>query len=138
MRSLLMVMWIWVMVSCGGSGGDSAAVPGTTPAAALPANQLVFNSNRSGNHEIFTMQTDGSGARQLTKDARYDNWWPRISPDRTKVLFYRAPAGKSESYADASLWVVGVDGSGLTLLRDKGESGWTQQGHAEWSPDTAR
>jgi hypothetical protein len=60
------------------------------------------------NHEIFVMKTDGTEATRLTTDAAYENWWPRISPDRTKVLFYRAPAGNPENYGEASLVAVNV------------------------------
>src|ERR1043165_1908684 len=118
----------------------AATLPDTAPTApTLAADQLVFDSTRgSGNHESFAMRTDGSGASRLTNDAAYENWWPRVSPDRTRVLFYRAPAGKPEDYAQASLWVMNADGSGATQLRAKGQDGWTLQGHGEWSPDGTR
>jgi Tol biopolymer transport system component len=132
-RLALAASAICAMTSCGSSARDTPA-----PQTVLGSDQLVFDSDRSGNHEIFVMKTDGSGARQLTSDTRYENWWPRISPDRKKVLFYRAPKGKSESYADAGLWVVNADGSAPTELRAKGADGWTLQGHAEWSPDGGR
>ena len=116
-----------------------AAVPvpdAAPPRATLAADQLVFDSTRAGtNHEIFAMKTDGSSAIRLTTDAAYENWWPRISPDRTKLLFYRSPAGNPENYAEASLWVMNADGTGVTQLRAKGRDGWTMQGHGEWSPD---
>jgi Tol biopolymer transport system component len=120
------------------SGADATTdVPDTnTPTPALAANQLVFDSTRSSsNHEIFVMKTDGTSAIRLTTDPAYENWWPRISPDRTKVLFYRSPAGNPENYEEASLWVMNADGTGVTLLRAKGQDGWGMQGHGEWSPD---
>lgn len=113
----------------GQSDGDKPAVP------ILAADQLVFDSDRAGNHEIFVMKTDGSGATRLTSDAAYENWWPRISPDRTKILFYRSPKGDPENYIQASLWVMNADGTGVERLRAKGEDGWAAQGHGEWSPD---
>lgn len=117
----------------GGSGSGSS-----TPPATVSVNQLVFDSDRTSNHEIFLMNTDGSAVIQLTNDATYENWWPRISPDRRKILFYRSPAGSPENYSEASLWVMNADGTGVTRLRAKGDDGWTMQGHAEWSPDGAR
>jgi Tol biopolymer transport system component len=122
-----------LLAGCSGAGNPAAA-----PVAALGGDQVVFDSDRSGNHEICVMNADGSHARQLTSDSAYENWWPRISPDRKTVLFYRAPAGKSENYAEASLWRMNADGSGLTELRPKGTDGWAMQGHAEWSPDGSR
>ena len=29
----------------------------------------------------------------LTADASFDSWWPKVSPDRSRVLFYRTPKG---------------------------------------------
>jgi len=104
----------------------------------LAANDLLFDSDRSGNHEIFVMKTHGSGARQLTDDDAYENWWPRASPDRTRILFYRSPAGDPENYDQASLWVMDADGTDVRRLRAKGDDGWASQGHGEWSPDGSR
>lgn len=109
------------------------------PKPTLAADQLVFDSTRSSsNHEIFVMKTDGSNATRLTIDPAYENWWPRISPDRTRILFYRSPAGMPENYGQASLWVMNADGTGVTQLRARGQDGWTMQGHGEWSPDGTR
>jgi Tol biopolymer transport system component len=130
----LFVLLTWLS-SCGGT--NTAPVP-MVVAPSLSINQLVFNSNRSGNHEIFVMKTDGSSVTQLTQDKQYDSWWPKISPDRQKILFYRAPQGKSENYAEAALWIMNADGGMPTVLRAKNADNWTQQGHAEWSPDGAR
>jgi Tol biopolymer transport system component len=121
------------LAGCGGGGSDSETPPpGITP---LGTNILVFDSDRTGNHEIYLMRNDGGATAQVTSDTSYENWWPRISPDRRKLLFYRAPRGNSERYDLASLWVVNVDGSGLTRLRAAGTDGWALQGHGEWSPD---
>ncbi len=146
MRSLavaFLTLSLSSLPSCGGSAADAvsgAKTPqgSTVPFAPLGIDQLVFNSNRSGNHEIFVMKTDGSAVMQLTQDRQYDSWWPKISPDRKKILFYRAPQGKSENYAEASLWIMNADGGMPTVLRTKNADNWTQQGHAEWSPDGSR
>src|SRR5205085_1845997 len=85
------------------------------------------------------MNLDGSGLRQLTSDRRYQSQWPRISPDRRAILFYRGPTGKRGADArDVSLWLVAVDGSGLREARPVGTDGWEAQGHGEWSPDGTR
>lgn len=133
MRALIPLMMAAVLTACGGGGDDS----GTPPPAVQPlgADKLVFDSDRIGNHEIFMMRNDGATTVQLTSDASYENWWPRLSPDRRKLLFYRSPRGKPERYDLASLWIINVDGSGLTQLRAQGADGWALQGHGEWSPD---
>jgi TolB protein len=130
----IIAMLIAFVAGCGGSS-DTPPEPDTLPP--LGADMLVFDSSRSGNHEIFVMRNDGSGARQLTQDASYENWWPRLSPDRRKLLFYRAPRGLPERYDLASLWTIQVDGTALTQLRAAGADGWPLQGHGEWSPNGA-
>lgn len=135
MQALTLFFLLMLMASCGGGSNTVEPPPVST---ALAQDALVFNSNRAGNQEIYVMKTDGSGAQRITRDAAFDNWWPRISPDRRKILFYRAPKGDSENYAKASLWAMNADGSMLTQLRPQGSDGWTQQGHAEWSPDGSK
>jgi TolB protein len=96
----------------------------------------VFDSNRTGNYEIWTMGPTGSGARQLTDDSHYDSWWARLSPDRRTILFYRTPKGTHDrDYSKTSLWAMTADGGAPVELRPAGLDGWVLQGHAEWSPD---
>ena len=136
MRTLIAVLLIAMLASCGGtSDATSPPPPGVGSISPLARNQLVFDSDRGGNHEIYAMRTDGTAVVQLTNDGNFENWWPRISPDRKKVLFYRSPRGDPENYSKASLWLVNADGSGVTQLRAQGEDGWRMQGHGEWSPD---
>src|SRR5437868_155735 len=101
-----------------GEPDAAVGIPDAVPRPAIAADQLVFDSTRSSsNHEIFVMNRDGSSAARLTNDPAYENWWPRISPDRTRVLFYRSPAGDPEDYSAASLWLMNADGTGVTQLR---------------------
>ncbi len=127
------------------AGADATAdsgVPGACPTTRksvtpLPANTLLFDSNRTGNYEIFRMQTDGTQVTQLTKDARYTCWWPKVSPDRTAILFTCAPNGP-EDYTKAGLWLMNADGTERCEIRAPAEDGWTLTGHEEWAPDGKR
>lgn len=117
-------------------GSTAPPVPSVPTGAPLAADALLFDSDRSGNFEVYAMRTDGTDVRQLTRDPAFDSWWPRLSPDRTNVLFYRTPKGIHDTdFTQTSLWWMRADGSGLRELRPKGTDGWDQQGHAEWSPD---
>jgi Tol biopolymer transport system component len=132
---------IAALVGCGGTSEPSPSGPqcsgfssGAVPT--LATNQLLFDSDRSDSrHEIYVMRTDGTCVSRLTTNAAYENWWPRASPDRTKILFYRSPAGDPENYFNASLWVMNADGTGQTQLIADGGNGWAGHGHGEWSPD---
>jgi TolB protein len=104
---------------------------------------MVFGSDRDGNSEILAMAYSPAPQpgtlRQLTNDRAYDSWWPRISPDRTRILFYRTPAGSApQDYSATSLWMMNADGANPRLIRAAGADGWALQGHAEWSPDGRR
>lgn len=118
-----------------GPGGDSGvALPESR--GAVPDDRILFSSDRTGTFELFSMGLDGEDVVQLTDDDRYDTWWPRMSPDRRRVLFHRSPAGVHDTdFTKVSLWAMAADGSELTELRPIGADGWDQQGHAEWSPD---
>lgn len=144
MRALFTIALVSVLAACGGKSDDLPTTPqcsgfssGTVPT--LGTNQLLFDSDRADSrHEIYVMKTDGTCVTRLTNNAAYENWWPRASPDRTRILFYRSPAGDPENYFAASLWVMNADGSGVTQLRADGEDGWLGQGHGEWSPDGSK
>jgi len=53
---------------------------------------IVWSSSRLGNHDLFVMNTDGSNVRQITRADTVD-WFPRFSPDGSKVLFTRSKKG---------------------------------------------
>ncbi len=131
-----------VVTGCLAACGVERPSESWRPPLALPRSEplreerLVFNSDRSGNFELFAMGTDGSDARQLTSDSRYDSWGARLSPDRRTIVFSRAPAGVHDrDPTKTSLWAVGSDGSGGVELRPKGLDGWGLLGHPEWAPD---
>jgi Tol biopolymer transport system component len=95
---------------------------------------IVWSSSRMGNHDLFTMKTDGSDVKQITQGDTVD-WFPRFSADGQTILFSRSRKGwVSERDANSSdkwdIYTVKVDGSQLTKLVEHGS--W-----ASWlSPDT--
>src|SRR5438874_12729895 len=58
--------------------------------------------------EIYVMNADGSGQTDLTNDSSADDYDPSWSPDGTQIAFVRA------SGSDSDLYVINVDGTGLT------------------------
>jgi len=114
-----------VLAGCSAiSGAPPKGADDAPPADALAAMKevgrkagglIVWSSSRTENHDLYTMKTDGSDVRQITKGDQVD-WFPRFSPDGTKILFCRSKSGwVSERDANSSdkwdLYTVGVDGS---------------------------
>jgi Tol biopolymer transport system component len=54
--------------------------------------QIVWSSSRDGNHDLFVMNTDGSGVKRITEGDAVD-WFPRYSPDGSSILFVRSKKG---------------------------------------------
>jgi Tol biopolymer transport system component len=137
--------------ACGGGSGDAGGSPdsGATGdasadapdgAAAASADRFLFCSARSGNFEIYRHE-DGEVTR-LTEDASQDAWWPRISPDHQRVVFYRSAVadrpetgGWDNNYEHATLWIMDADGGEARELLTLEDQGWSAQGVANWSPD---
>jgi len=74
--------------------------------------------------EIYIMNADGSGPRNLTNDHTIDDYGPSWSPDGTKIIYYAYRDGRWD------LYLMGVDGTGRVNLTKSAE---TEQGPA-WRP----
>jgi hypothetical protein len=76
---------------------------------------IVWSSSRVGNHDLFTMNTDGSDVKAITHSDQVD-WFPRFSPSGARILFCRSKHGwVSERDANASdkwdIYSINPDGS---------------------------
>jgi TolB protein len=89
--------------------------------------RLVYQSNRTGNSEIYIMNADGTGAVRLTDHPAVDEN-PAWSPDGTRIAFRSYRDGNAEIYSMA------IDGSDLrNLTRHPADDI-----HPYWSPDGSR
>lgn len=128
---------------------------GAHPAWSPDGRKIAFMSNRDGKDDIFVVNADGSGLRNLTRSrGNYYKrfWWfssdaPMWSPDGRKIVFrsdrlYHTPAGTREGGPDDlnaelrrrrydEIYVVGADGSGVRRLTRNSRS----DGAPLWSPD---
>lgn len=87
--------------------------------------KIVFHSTRiSGVDQVFLMNADGSGVRQLTFTTEA-NRTPVFSPDGSKIAF------QSERDGNREIYVMDADGTSQTRLT--GEE--TEDSHPKWSAD---
>jgi ABC-type sugar transport system substrate-binding protein len=104
-----------------------------TPTAAptqvpvIPCN-IVFESDRDGNLEIYSMGPDGSNPQNLSNNPEVD-FRPVWSPDGTKIAFTSrrvTPKG-----GDQHIFVMNADGTGLTQISFDFYADWP-----DWSNDS--
>jgi Tol biopolymer transport system component len=107
-----------------------ALVGGTAREAdAAFADKIIFASNRTvgkgvdnptGDREIFRMNSNGTGAKQLTFNAEHDVE-PALSPDGTKIAYMSRGDQTSNPEGDWEIYIMNaLDGSNNRNLTDNG------------------
>jgi Tol biopolymer transport system component len=86
--------------------------------------KIAFYSNRDGNYEIYTMDSDGSNQTRLTFNDAADTW-PAWSPNGQQIAFVSNRDGNYEIY------VMDVDGTNQRRLTNDPASDTLPY----WSPD---
>ena len=89
--------------------------------------QLLYETWRGDNWEIFLMDADGSNRVNLTQTPDVDELYPHASPDGTKICFV-ADEGKGDAKV-RSVYYMNLDGTGRTLVaRGARDACWGAQG----------
>lgn len=78
-----------------------------------PNGQLVYSSKAGGNVDLWTMQSDGRGQRQLTVNPAIDGM-PAVTPDGRYIVFVSNRTGPYE------LWRMNMDGGDQIQLTKSG------------------
>jgi Tol biopolymer transport system component len=89
-------------------------------------NKILFTSSRSGKDQLYMMNPDGTGIRQITS-GNYWNSSGRWSPDATRIV---CNTEENTTTAGASMVVMNLDGSNKNIL------GYGSQ--MCWSPDNKK
>jgi serine/threonine protein kinase len=108
-------------------------LPSFTPTATAlggGAGQLAFASNRTGTSQIWVINSDGTGLRQVT-DTQQGACQPDWSPDGEQIVFISPCDVIQEIYRESSMFIIQSDGSGLTPLPSVGGGDY----NPAWSPD---
>ena len=91
--------------------------------------QLVYETNRDGNWELYLCNADGSNPKNLTLTPEVDELYPKPSPDGTKICFV-ADTGKGDAKI-RNVYYMNIDGTGRTKIADNGREPC-------WCPDQTR
>jgi TolB protein len=111
-------------------GSITPSPPGPAPSSAPPSSSpafvqhIAFQSDRSGNDDIWIMDADGTNLRDLTNDPAGDTM-PGWSPDGARIAFSSDRSGAGD------IFVMDADGSNIVDLSDS-ENPETAP---TWSPD---
>jgi Tol biopolymer transport system component len=96
------------------------------PVYSPDGSQILFDTTRDGNTEIYVMDADGSDERRLTHDDGED-WGASWSPDGS-ISFNSDRSGEME------IWVMAADGHGARRLTNDELADTAPS----WSPDGSR
>ena len=92
------------------------------PAWSPDASQIAFSSRRSGTFDLYAMDADGTGTRQLTSGKQKDSH-PTWSDDGTRLAFER----------DGDIYVMSAQGAGVRQISDA----TAEEVEPAWSPNGA-
>ena len=83
------------------------------PVYAPDGETILFSSNRSGNLDLWTVNTRSGAVRQLTDDEARD-WDPAYVGDGSKIVWSSDRGGNLE------IWIANADGSGARQVSQDG------------------
>jgi TolB protein len=87
------------------------------PAWSPAREQIAYISTETGNDEIWVVNRDGTGLRQLTNEPNWDKS-PSWSPDGARIIFWSNRTGR------AQLWITNADGSDQYILNPSPYNDW--------------
>ncbi|MBT8326349.1 MAG: PD40 domain-containing protein [Bacteroidia bacterium] len=97
--------------------------------------EFYFYHKTDSCHNIYKHTKDGD--IPIIIDSKHQDWWPRISPDNTTLLWYKSPKnGDYNDYENAELWMSDPDGSNQRKVLELVDYNWKAQGVADWSPNS--
>jgi len=102
---------------------------------------IYFNSVRSGSMQVWRMKADGSEQEQITPNDDYNNWFPHVSPDGSRIVFISftkdVPMGDHPADKEVILRTMTLSNKRITPLT-KLFGGQGTINVNSWSPDSRR
>ena len=90
------------------NSSETAATPSVSPDGRWIA---FYSVQQNGQEDLWVVNRDGTGLRQLTNDAARDRR-PLWSADGTRLMFYSDRSGRYQ------VWTIAADGGGLMQVTD--------------------
>lgn len=120
------------------SGGAERCLTSGTALDEIPhfspdGKMIAFSRDVDGKLSVWSMLSDGSGAKRLTKSDQ--DWHPVWAPDGSKIAFTSGRRGAP------GIYLIDPDGTNETrLTKSKHESGgqYSEDGEVTWSPDGSK
>lgn len=105
------------------TGCQASPTPPPTASPISRADVIAFHSDPDGRDDFYVVRSDGTSLEQLT-DGAETIAFPYWSPDGSRIAYLCCTGG------EASLWVMGADGSGQTEIAaaPAGEPAWSPIG----------
>ena len=91
--------------------------------------KILYETYVDNNWEIFVMNADGSGRRNLTNSANDHELYPQASPDGTMICYLRDTEQNGRTVRN--VYYMNADGTGRMLVADRARQ-------ACWSPDSKK
>ncbi|MFC1922291.1 protein kinase [Chloroflexota bacterium] len=107
----------------------ASIAPSPTPVGG-GASQIAYASDLTGLPQIWLMNADGTGSRQIT-DMQEGACQPVWSPDGDRLAFISPCAGNQETYPGAGIFVMDLDDTPLLNLSSVPGGDFDP----DWSPD---
>jgi len=98
----------------------------TFPVWSPDGTTIAFESNQTGNWDIYVMDADGSNMKNITNHPATHDIYPDWSPDGTKIAFGSNRDGMEH------IFVMNADGSNLSQITNHPNR---NDGQPTWSPD---
>lgn len=98
------------------------------PSVSPDGKRILFDSDRTGNSELYLMDLDGNNLKRITNSAEHDNS-PKWSPDGKHIVFARDLPGEN-----SEIFIINADGTNERRLTNAPGD----DSHPNFSPDGKR